>query len=99
MLSGQNFATTLQSSTPSAGLAGGRKESLSIVVATPLMIVVLLGSSAQIASETTSESSPCGNISTHYDPASSYTCLSNSAKCCLGLASSDWNGNGDAMIN
>ena len=67
------------------------------MVATPLMIVVLLGSSVQIASETTSESDPCGNISTHDDPASSSTCLSNSAKCCLGLSSSDWNGNGDAM--
>jgi hypothetical protein len=59
MLSRQNFPTTLQSSTVPAGWAGGGKEFLSIVVATPLMIVVLLGSSAQIASETTSESNPC----------------------------------------
>jgi hypothetical protein len=76
-----------------------RRISLSGVPVVTLLIVVLLGSSAQIVSETTSESNPCGNMSTHDDPASSYTCRSNSAKCCRGLSSSDWNGTGDAMIN
>ena len=99
MLSGQNFPTTLQSSTVSAGWTRGGMEFLSIVVGTPLMIVVLLGSSAQKASETTTESNQCGNRSPHDDPASSYSCLSNSLKCCRGLSSSDWNGNGDAIIN
>ena len=81
----------------SAGWFGGGKVFLSMVVATPLVIVVLSGSSCQMVSETTSESNPCGNMSTHDDPASSYTCRSNSAKCCLGLSSSDWNGSGDAI--
>ena len=70
----------------SAGWAGGGKEFQSIVVASPLMMVVLLGSSAQIASETTSESNPCRHISMHDDLASSHTCLSDSAKCSLALS-------------
>ena len=65
----------------SAGCTGCRRVFRGKILGTPSTRTVLSGRLAQRESETTRNRRPCGNISRQDDPASSYTCLSNSAKC------------------